>query len=156
MSTAQPPLTWYEKLIALMIMPLLMAILCLPIVFFFYRSQLDRRGWVPHWHTVDVYKGDWFDGENRVCAGIQTKPDYKSPKEISALHCPPDLYEPHGGTLAPSANVSVHNLSVLFRGRVSRPGISSADETSGAKFEWNCSRKPDWPFGDQFVCRAIN
>jgi hypothetical protein len=98
---------------------------------------------------VDVYiQGDWFNGENRVCSGIQTKPDSKNSKEISALHCPPDPFEPYGGALL---NVSSHNLSVLFWGRVSRPGIRSEDEISGARFEWNCKRN-----GDRFVCGAIN
>lgn len=133
------------------------AIFCIPLFLFFHRGDLDRRGWIPHWHTVDVYiQGEWFDGENRVCSGIQTKSDEKRPKEISALHCPPDPYEPYGGTTVPSTNISTHNLSVHFWGRVSRPGISSIDEASGARFEWNCIRKSDWPFGEQFVCRAIN
>jgi hypothetical protein len=128
------------------------AIFCIPFFLFLYRSDLDRLGWIFHWHTVDVYiQGEWFDGENRVCSGIQTKPDDKSPKEISALHCPPAPFESSGGVSVPSANISTHNLSVVFWGRVSRPGVRSIDEASGARFEWNCTRKED-----RFVCHAIN
>ena len=152
MSAAQRPLTWYEKLIALMSMPLLTVIACLPILLFVDRGRLDRAGWVPHWHTVDVFiQGDWFEGENRICSGIQGKPDSKSPKEISTLHCPPDPIQPNAGLPLHSANISTHNLTVVFWGRISRPGVSSEDELSGARFEWNCTRKDD-----RFVCRAIN
>ena len=151
------PLSWWEKLIALLMGPMAVAILCLPIIFFLYRGKLDHKGWVLHRHRVDVYiQGDWFDGENRVCSGIQTKPDDKSPKVISALHCPPVPIEPSGATPIPSVNISTHNLSVVFWGMISRPGVRAIDEASGARFEWNCTRKSDWPFGDQFVCRAIN
>jgi hypothetical protein len=123
-----------------------------PLLLFIYRNNLDRAGWLPHWHRADVYiQGEWFEGENRVCSGIQTMRDDKSPKEISALHCPPDPFAPYGGTLAPSANISTHNLSVVFWGRVSRPGVPSGDESSGKRFEWNCTRK-----NDRFVCHAIN
>lgn len=133
------------------------AIVMSPIFLFIYRRDLDNAGWIPHRHTVDVYiQGDWFDGENRVCSGIQTNPGDKKLKEISALHCPPDSYEPDGGKPAPSADISTHNLTVIFRGRVSRPAVRSIDEASGARFEWNCTRKSDGLFGDEFVCHSIN
>ncbi|MGO9637507.1 MAG: hypothetical protein ACLPSO_06155 [Terracidiphilus sp.] len=140
------------KLIGYSLCVICYAIVLCPIFLFLYRAELNNAGWVPHWHMVDVYiQGNWFVGENRVCSGIQTKTDEKKPKEISELHCPPNPFEPHEGNLAPSANISIHNLTVLFWGRLSRPGISSADEASGAKFEWNCTRK-----NERFVCHAIN
>ena len=130
----------------------LIAIFMSPIFLFLNWASIDHAGWAPHWHTVDIYiQGDWFDRENRVCSGIQTKPDDKSPKEISALHCPPAPIKPSGVAYAPSTNISTHNLSVVFWGMISRPRIHSIDEISGARFEWNCTRKEN-----RFVCHAIN
>lgn len=152
MSTGQSSLNWRERLVVRVIVCVFNGLLLLPFVLFIERGEIDRKGWVPHWHRVDVFiQGDWFDGENRICSGAQTKPNDKSPKEISALHCPPDPYEPYGGTLMPSANISTHNLSVVFWGMVSRPGVRSEDESSGKRFEWSCARKDD-----RFVCHAIN
>jgi hypothetical protein len=116
------------------------------------RGELDRAGWVPHWHRVDIYiRGDWFDGEERVCSGIQDTQNNNSPKEISVLHCPPEPNGPFAENFDSSASISSHNLSILFWGRISRPGISYIDELSGKRFAWNCTRKED-----RFVCRAIN
>lgn len=140
------------KLIGYSLAAIFFAIILSPFLLFINRREIDRAGWIPHRHTVDVYiQGDWFDGENRVCSGIQTKRNDKSPKEISAIHCPPDPVQPYGGTPSPSTNISTHNLSVVFWGRVSRPGIRPEDELSGKRFEWNCTRKDD-----RFVCHAIN
>jgi hypothetical protein len=133
------------------------AIILSPVLLFIYWRDLNSAGWIPHRHTVDVnIQGDWFDGENRVCSGIQTSLSDNKLKEISALHCPPDSYEPDTGKLVPSTNISTHNLSVIFWGMVSRPAVRSIDEASGARFEWNCTRKTDSLFGDQFVCHSIN
>ena len=161
MNTIQkPPLKISDgmaKFIGYSLAAIFYAIVLSPVFLFLNWGKLDHAGWVPYRHRVDVYiQGDWFDGENRVCSGIQTKPDDKSPKVISVLHCPPDPYQQYGGSLVPSTNISTHNLSVVFWGRVSRPGVRSIDEASGARFEWNCNRKSDWPFGEQFVCHAIN
>jgi hypothetical protein len=156
-STAQPLLAWYEKLIALILMPLLMTIICLPVAYLAYRSQLDRKGWVPHWHRIDVFiQGDWFDGEDRVCTGIQDRTQDGKPIKIGALHCSTAEGASGGGNTDSESGISTHNLSVLFWGRILRSGISPTDEASGKRFSWRCSRRSDWPFGEQFVCRAIN
>jgi hypothetical protein len=136
---------------------IIFAVILGPPFLYFNWGALDRGGWIPRWHRVNIYiKGDWFDGERRVCSGIQARLDDKIPMEISALHCPPDPNQPYRGAPRPSANVSTHNLSVVFWGRISRPRVRPADEEIGTKFEWNCTRRSDAPFGDQCVCRAIN
>jgi hypothetical protein len=106
----------------------------------FYRG-CDRRGYVAHDKTVDIYmKGEWLVGENRVCAGIQSFGDEKPPKELEALFCPvgADVKNPH-------------NISVTFWGRIHRPDITAAEESRATKGAWRCTRKPD-----SFICRAIN
>lgn|GEM_PF-6105822 len=157
MSTLQAPLCWYKKALALFLPPFLLVILCLPIVFVLYRHQLDRKGLVPHWNRVDVYiQGDWFDGEDRVCIGIQDRTPDGQPIKIGSLHCSPAQSASGDGGADPESGISTHNLSVLFWGRILRRGISPADEESGKRFSWRCSRRSDWPFGEQFACRAIN
>lgn len=121
-----------------------------PIYIFVNRKALDRQGWIPHHERVNVYiGGNWFAGENRVCSGMQTLGGKNEKEIIRELHCPPDQSQYRG-------NVSERNLSVLFWGRLSRPGVLSADEEAGAHFSWNCLRRSDWPFSDQFTCYAIN
>jgi len=140
-----------EKLIVKVLVYAFYGLLLLPFILFMERGELDRIGYLPHWHRVDVYiRGDWLDGEYRVCSGIQDQLENGSSKQLSDLHCPAQPDGPFANSF--DANqYSTHNLSVLLWGRISRPGISYADELSGAKFSWNCTRR-----NDKFVCRAIN
>jgi hypothetical protein len=104
-------------------------------------DSLNRAGWVPHTRTVNLYmQGDWLEGENRTCLGVQTQVAKGKPAEITRLICPVEYL---GDTS--------HNLPVRFWGRVSRPNAQHSDEPWGSRFRWNCTRN-----GDGFVCKAIN
>jgi hypothetical protein len=133
------------------------AVILSPILLFLNWRNLDRDGWAPHRHRVDVViQGDWFDGEDRVCTGIQDRTQDGRPIKIGALHCSLAESASGGGNTDSESSISTHNLSVLFWGRILRRDVSPTDEASGNRFSWRCSRRSDWPFGEQFVCRAIN
>jgi hypothetical protein len=104
-------------------------------------SLLDNAGWLPHTRNVDLYMlPDWFEGETRVCDGIQAAKTSRTPRAIRSLYCP---------LSAPMT--SPHNLSVKFWGRVSRSDVGTPEEVEGVKFQWSCTRS-----SDGFVCKAIN
>lgn len=151
MNIVNSQLSLREKLMLQILGYAFTALLLLPFVLFMERKEIDRSGYLPHWHRVDVYiKGDWLDGEDRVCSGIQDQPENGPSKQLSDLHCPAQPDGPFANSFDAS-QYSTHNLPVLFWGRISRPGISYADELSGARFSWNCTRS-DY----RFVCRARN
>ena len=95
-------------------------------------KAMDNAGWVLRHKTVDIYmKGEWLDGENRVCAGTQTSVDEKHHhKEITALFCPTD-----------AEDKNPRNFSVAFWGRTARPDVNEVDELTGAKGTWRCTRE---------------
>lgn len=124
--------------------PLLGVALCLGVGFLLWGALvgypfLDEKGWIPRTRVLDVYvQGAWPDGKARTCGGVDA--EVNDTVEIASLHCP-------AGTLGGSP----HRSSVRFWGRIARHDIRSIDETSGASFQWRCTRK-----SDQYTCKAIN
>jgi hypothetical protein len=103
---------------------------------------LDDAGWIPHTRTVDVYmKGEWLQGENRVCIGV---PNWNIPNphvELATLNCVPEALN----------ELQPHNLNVRFWGKIDRPDLVRNQIMIGADFRWRCTHE-----SESFVCRAIN
>lgn len=101
-------------------------------------SWLNDAGYVPHTATVDVYiKGDWLNGENRVCDSIPKGAGNSDPAMIDALFCPEQII----GEPPPA-----HNMDVHFWGKVSRPDAFAVKALS-----WRCTRT-----SDGFTCYALD
>jgi hypothetical protein len=107
-------------------------------------DEVDTLGYVSHTQTVDMYmNGDWLQGENRTCIGIQGREASDSEPKIDTLFCPTD-----------ATSDSSHNLSVHFWGKISRPEAipsSYAHQSSTPRFEWRCTRE-----SDSFTCYALD
>jgi len=102
-------------------------------------NELDDKGWIQHTNNVDLYmKGEWLQGENRMCTGFQSFPSGKNePPRLTSLSCP-ETY---------ALDEIPHNMTIKFWGKVSRPDMTKA----GLWLSWQCTRN-----SDGFVCRALN
>jgi hypothetical protein len=104
-------------------------------------SRLDKRGWIPHLKSVDVYMdGNREVGQGLACTGMQSEESKGGASAISSLFC----------TDNPIAVSPVH-MRITFWGRVSRSDTTPIDEASKAKFQWQCKRTI---MG--FACHATN
>ena len=96
--------------------------------------------YIPHTETVDIYfKGDWIQGEYKVCAGIPNDPPKSH--DLEGLDCPARTV----------IDGSRHNVSVRFYGRTIRPDVVMDDEWFNRHFQWRCRRE-----ADSFTCYALN
>jgi len=101
---------------------------------------LDSSGMVSHARSVDLYiSGDWPQGEDRNCLGVQSRLA-DEPPEITSLDCRIDgsAESPHNHT----------GEKVKFFGKTSRPDLLLSGTSD---FEWRCRRT-----GSGFTCYASN
>jgi hypothetical protein len=93
-------------------------------------SRLDRRGWIPHIKSVDLYMdGNRERGQSLVCTGMQSEESRGGAPVISSLFCTDNLIA-----------VSPLHTRMTFWGRVSRSDTTPIDEASNTKFQWQCKR----------------
>jgi hypothetical protein len=51
-------------------------------------SRLDRRGWIPHFESVDVYtEGNWEVGQSLMCTGMKSEESKGGAPVISSMFC---------------------------------------------------------------------
>ena len=93
---------------------------------------LDTSGYLPHTATVDLFfKGEWLNGENRDCEGVQDRTNGKGKPSIKYLYCPADVL---------NESEKPHNLAIRFWGKTSRPELFYASLLNFRPMTWRCTR----------------